>query len=426
MGEDLRRQLEGGLEVLEVCSARYRELSTVLQRRNWKEQLREAPGLLNNALRAESTLPEVLGRLQRRAEREPDRQGPANQWLRSFEEERTALSRHIARRLSKPAEGALAEQLGRLGAVALKPLPLPPGEGETVLLEGGARWPPFLHFLSFFVLWSFASPLVGILVRLRAGEAAGVWAATWVGVPLYVLFFAWFYVRTGHYWLTSERLLWKPRLGEPVQVMLSSLGDGQVTQGSAGTVKVRGRVRMTLRYVPNAWKLAALIAIHRRPEFRGVARRDPPSPMVILDMYRSPPGEPPYTEDVTSGVGMIRPGFVVYFPPQRRSLLLDAITGPTALSSAPAWSSRDKVDVPVSLLLEQLQLLPEERIDALLRKAAASNPESLLWEPRELKWSAGSSSWMEMVRGEEALWAHVPSWAAHQHLGRVLQYWRPQ
>ena len=93
-------------------------------------------------------------------------------------------------------------------------------------------------------------------------------------------------------------------------------------------------------------------------------------------------------------------------------------------SSEPAWRSRDRVEVPTSLLLEQLQLLPEERIDALLRKAAQSHPEIVLWEPRELIWNVGGSSWLELVRGEEALWGSVPSWAAHQHVGRVLQHWR--
>lgn len=423
---DLRRQLEGGLEVLEACSARYRELSEVLNRRGWKEQLRQAPGLLSDAVHAESSLPEVLARLQRRAEHEPGRQGPASQWLRSLEEERAALSRHIARRLSGRAEGALAEQLGRLGAVALKPLPLPPGEGETVLLEGGARWPPFRHFLFFFVLWTVATPLVRVLVGARAGSAAGEAAAALVPVPLFLLFYAWFSLRSGHYWLTTERLLWKPRRGEPVQVLLSSLGEGQVTLGSSSTVKVGGRVKMALRYVPRAWKLAALISIYRRPEFRGVARRDPPPPMVILTMYRSPPGETPDMESVMSGLGVLRPGFVVYFPPRRylAPTLLDALTVPTGSSSEPAWRSRDRVEVPTSLLLEQLQLLPEERIDALLRKAAESNPEIVLWEPRELIWNVGGSSWLELVRGEEALWGSVPSWAAHQRVGRVLQHWR--
>ena len=207
---------------------------------------------------------------------------------------------------------------------------------------------------------------------------------------------------------------------------LSSLGDGEVTLGSSSSVKVRGRVKVTLRHVPRAWKLAALISIHRRPEFRGGARRAPPPPMVILDMYRSPPGEAPDMESVPRGLGVLRPGFVVYFPPRRNlaPTLLDALTGPTGSSREPAWRSRDRVEVPTSLLLEQLQLLPEERIDALLRKAAGSNLELVLWEPRELIWNVGGSSWLELVRGEEALWGSVPSWEVHQHVGRVLQHWR--
>ncbi|WP_375769022.1 hypothetical protein NR798_46380 [Archangium gephyra] len=404
----LRRQLEGGLEVLEGYSARYRELSAALQRRGWKEQLRQAPGLLRNTLGAEAALPEALARLQRRAGQEPE--GPASRWLRSLEEERTALSGHIARRLSLRAEGSLAERLGRLEAVALKPLPLPPGEGETVLLEGGARWPPFTHFVFFFLVWSFVSPLVG----------------GWVGAPLSLLFYAWFSLRTGHYWLTSERLLWKPRLGEPVQVSLSSLEDGQVTVDASSTVKVRGPVKMTLRHVPRAWRLAALLCIHRRPEFRVVARRGPPPPMVVLDMYRSPPGEIPSTEALPRGLGVLRPGYIVYFPSLRRTGLLDALTAPTGSASGPAWRSRDKVDVPLETILEQLHLLPEERLDALLRKAVQTNPENILWEPDELKWNLGGSSWMELVRGEEALWAEVPSWAAHQAVGRVVRHWRAE
>jgi hypothetical protein len=131
-------------------------------------------------------------------------------------------------------------------------------------------------------------------------------------------------------------------------------------------------------------------------------------------------------ESVMSGLGVLRPGFVVYFPPRRylAPTLLDALTVPTGSSNEPAWRSRDRVDVPTSVLLEQLQLLPEERIDALLRKAAESNPEIVLWEPRELIWNVGGSSWLELVRGEEALWGSVPSWAAHQRVGRVLQHWR--
>ncbi len=418
----LRLQLEGGLEVLEACLARYRELSAALQGWRWKTELRQSPALLQNALRAESSVHEVLARLQRRAGQEPDGQGPASRLGRKVEEERTALSKLIARRLSVALEGSLAERLGRLEAVALKPLPLPPGEGETLLLEGGARWPPVRHFVYCFVLWQISSVVLRIAEALQ--KLSVPQGGAWVAVPLLLLFYVWFYVRSGHYWLTSERLLWKPRLGEPVEVKLSSLGDGQVTLGSSSTVKVRGRSRVTLRYVPQAWRLASLISIYRRQAFRGVARREPPPLMVILEMYRTRPGETPNTENVSGGLAVLRPGFVVYFPHVLYSKLLDTLTGPTEPSRAPTKHSRDKVDVPDSLVLTQLQLLPEERLDALLRKAHLANPKSVLWESRDLKWNFGSSSVLELVRGDEALWSSLPSWAAYQHVGRVLQSWR--
>ncbi|MFY0563760.1 hypothetical protein ACN28E_07930 [Archangium lansingense] len=155
--------------------------------------------------------PEALTRLQRRASQEPEGRGPASQWLRELEAERAELSRRITRRLSLWTEGSLTERLGRLEAVALKPLPLPPGEGETLLLEGKARWPSFLHHVFFFLSWSFVTPLTG----------------AWVAVPLFLLFYTWFYLRSGHYWLTTERLMWKPRLGRPSNCCCPHWGRGR-------------------------------------------------------------------------------------------------------------------------------------------------------------------------------------------------------
>ncbi|HEX8822694.1 MAG TPA: hypothetical protein VF794_22395 [Archangium sp.] len=51
--EDPRRQLEGGLEVLEATSVSYRALSATLQRRGWKKKLRREPELIVNALAQE-------------------------------------------------------------------------------------------------------------------------------------------------------------------------------------------------------------------------------------------------------------------------------------------------------------------------------------------------------------------------------------
>ncbi|HEX5752895.1 MAG TPA: hypothetical protein VFZ09_42220 [Archangium sp.] len=406
----LRRQLEGGLEVLEACSARYRELSEALQARRWKERLRQAPSLLHSALQAESSLPEVLTRLQRRAGQEPEGKGPASRWLREFEEERTELSRRIARRLSLRKDGSLTERLGRLEAVALAPLPLPPSEGETVLLEGNARWPPVWHWMIFLVVWAFVSPL----------------EEPWVVVLVALLFYGWFYVRSGRYWLTSERLLWKPRLGAPVQLQLSSLEEGQVSVGATSIVRVRGRNRMTLRYVPDAWRLAALLCIYRRREFRGAVRRDPRPLIAFVRMYITTPGETPNMDSARSGWGVLRPGFAAFFSGHLYSRIIEAITEPSASSRGPERRSREKVDVSDFLVLEQLQFLPEERIDALLRKALEANPESFLWEPREMTWRFGNSASMEVSRGGTALWVPSLSWTENQHVGRILEHWRPE
>ena len=95
-----------------------------------------------------------------------------------------------------------------------------------------------------------AGPPAPLLVLLRVVEARRTprgdgWPCPVPALLLLVL------PSLRHYWLTTERLFWKPRLGEPVQVLLSSLGDGQVGVGFINSVKVRGRSPMSLRYVPN-------------------------------------------------------------------------------------------------------------------------------------------------------------------------------
>jgi hypothetical protein len=301
-----------------------------------------------------------------------------------------------------------AEQRGRLEAVALEPLPFPPNPGEILLLEGDGRWPSLLHV-----------PVIAYVWWLAASVGQG-----WLIVPLFLPFYVWFFVSSGRYWLTSERLMWKPRFGEPAEVLLSSLEDGEVSMGSSSTVKVRGSTSMTLRQVSDGARLAGLISIHRRPEFRDVARRDPPPLMVPLGVYRTLPGKTPNTDHGPEGLAVLRPGFVVYIPRAVDSEILDAITEPVGASRQPARRSRDRVKVPASLLMEQLQLLPEELIDALLRKAVRAHPELVLWEARQLEWTFLSSSVLELVRGDEALWAQLPFWGPPPHLERVLHAWR--
>jgi hypothetical protein len=140
-------------------------------------------------------------------------------------------------------------------------------------------------------------------------------------------------------------------------------------------------------------------------------------------MYLTKPGEVPDLETTSSGLVVLRPGFIAYFSGSYEGarILQDITDSPGEL--APSWARpRERVSVPLSLLLEQLLLLPEERMDALLRKAAAVDPKGFVWERRDMKWSLAGSK-LELSRGDKALWSTVDSWKENQLLLQVLRIW---
>jgi hypothetical protein len=241
-------------------------------------------------------------------------------------------------------------------------------------------------------------------------------------------FGAFFYMRSGHYWLTSKRVIWQPRMGEPVQVLLSSLSESQLAVSRFGSVTVGG---ITLRHVPHASRLAALLSLRRRKEFRdAAATKDPQRISAIVDMYLTAPGQVPDMESAQSGLVVLRPGFVVYIPNTyipgsgfQGAQILDFITEPMAPSRHPARHSRDRVSVPIGMILEQLQFLPEDQMDALLRKAATFDSNAFVWERQELKSNFGGSSRLELSCGGKAVSGSLPSWREHQAVQQVIHHW---
>ena len=411
----LRRQLEGGVEELEAALERYRQLTSALGARRWKQRLQQQPTLLSDAVAGESALADVLPRIQRRAERESQSAEFASQLLRRLEEERTRLTTAMNRRLRPAAPGTtLAERLGQLSAVALRPLPRPPGPGELRLLEGHAWLPPAESLLLFLPLWGILAGFVG------AGLA----------VPLLVAFCLYFYARSGSYWLTSERLIWHPRWSDPVEVRLSAIGEGNLRVGSSfNTVTVGARDGVTLRHVPNATTLAALLSIRRRKEFRDAAASPDPRRLVaLLRMTPVASGQRMNPEhSYVWGSVVLRPDFIAYFGSFRNggARLLDTMTEPTGPTRGHSGSCRDKVPIPVELLLEQLLLIPEERMDAMLRKAVTvesppfmATPDVFLWEVRALKWELTSISSLKVYNGDKGIFGYLSS--TDSFLGRQL------
>ena len=419
--EDLRRQLEGGLEVIEAALARYRTLSSALGRRGWKAKLRLQSAMLEEAVTREPAVLEALAALKRRVAHGPDMAGAAQALLREVESSRDALSAALARRLPVSELPLLSARLERLKAVALRPLPLPPGQEELRLLEGQAVLPPPGLRVSFLLL--------GVLVHWLVSP----WAAT----PLMVLAFTVTYLRSGKYWLTPERLFWQPRRGDPVEVPLASIQDS--TRLSSGLIErnlsvnrftgdvTLHRQGLTLRHVPQADQLAALLSIRRRKEFRRAwTSQDPRLVVVVVPVFRSRSDEAVEPMDrEPDGLLVLRPGFVAFFSNRAASDVLDAITEP----ERPAWRyGRIRDDVPISIqqLVDQLLLLPEVELDRMLRDLATLRQRDPLYgafwvcKSNEVRCTFNTLlQTLDVSHGECALWANL-SGQDRQRIAHVL------
>ena len=208
---DVRRQLEGRVEVVEASRERYAALESLLSGGRWKRRLRGQPEALRAVLRHEPAFHEAQDRIQRRAQ--------ADHWpehsqvlvtLREVGALRSRLEALVRKRLGElaPVSGApsLVEELTRLEGLVFQSIPLELAPGEVRLLEGDSAdlW---------FVLQVYASVILGLLAsRFGGGPGAIVLLVLLVANIVHGV------LRSGKYWLTSERLVWKPHTGEPVQI----------------------------------------------------------------------------------------------------------------------------------------------------------------------------------------------------------------
>jgi hypothetical protein len=129
------------------------------------------------------------------------------------------------------------------------------------------------------------------------------------------------------------------------------------------------------------------------------------------------------------GSAVLRPDFIAYFG-NGGARLLDAMTEPTGPTRGYSWLCRDEVPIPIKLLLEQLLLLPEARMDAMLRKAAnmeppafSARPDVFLWDARALKWKLRTFGSLKVYNGDKALFGYL-SWSDSPLVEQLVAQWK--
>lgn len=387
---DARHAWEVGTRAL-AC---YTGLLRVMRSPRWKRLLRAHPDRLREARELDADVRELL------------EDGNPHGLLRLQRNRMEALARKRLAHFTKQQGASLLEVLGRLETVLHEPLPQPPGHDEPVLLEGTQGW---RQLLSWPGSWVFA---LFVITNRHGLERHGNPAPLLVVGGALALYF---HLRcSGRFWLTSKRLLWQPRVGEPVQVSLESIAPGGITALPAwGTVRVEGDRVLTVRHAGRAGVLAALLDLHRRSPFLGeVDGRPRVREVSVLPAMSAPEGSRSGRK-AEPGVAVLRPEYAAFLPAHRYAEVFRLFAG----SDAP----NPDADVTMELLVEQLRLLPEGEFDARLRQAVRVSGGEL-WLADEVR--PGTASGLVYRVGGRGVGMEVRSDSAQAEMtDRIVRRW---
>lgn len=408
--EDVRRKLEGRVEVVEAARARYAALEALLGGGRWKRRLRREPDTVREVLAQEAVLTEALGRIRRRAETEgwPE-ETPVLALVRDVTLRRArleALARQRLGTLATPTgEPSLEADLPRLEALVSRPLPVAPAPGEVRLLQHTKQDPnqgqallPISAVLGISFALSLAFP------RLMGEVGTLITVGAFLVQVLVIL------LQAGEYWLTSERLVWKPLLGEPVAVPLRSIPAGGVhVHRGWGTVRVEGERTLRMRFVPEAERLAAILEMHRQAPFLGASRAG--LKLADVSFY-------PVTlregGAVKKGWAVLRPRGVSFLPEGTGVEVLKAVTGAEVTPG---------LRVEVDWVVDQLRWLPEEEFDAAVERAVAAVGGER-WSVWDTEHRADVPVWRDirLVNGAKVMSGKV-DWSQQAQAEKVLASW---
>ncbi|QSQ23069.1 hypothetical protein JY651_49650 [Pyxidicoccus parkwayensis] len=411
--EDIRRRLEGRAEVIEAARTRQAALESVLGARRWKRRLRARPELVPQWLEHAPAVAEALDRTGRRAEVEgwPE-DTPVLVAARELVEGGKRLTELVRRRLAllAPVSGAasLQEDLSRLDALVRKEAALTLAPGEVLVFDGQRKWqasphiPPLALLL---LLCTGALVVSGVLVDKVFGLGGGLSLLLMMAAIAPLMGVA---LRSGRAWLTSERLVWQPVLGEAVSVPLESipLGGIHVHPELLG-VRVEGERKVHVRHLQDSHQLAVLVELHRQPPLRGVARAG--VKLADVAIY------PATLTDVMGrhkGYAVLRPDGVSFIPGGQGTAALHAVTG-TAV----------ELPVETEWVLEQLRWLPDTEFDACVARVVKATGGQR-WSAWESSYRAGAPVWKEIriTQGPAVLTGGV-DWSRQDATERILRSW---
>lgn len=351
---EVRIRLEGGYEILERAQRRYEHANGLLAKSRFRRALRAEPWVLDELLGEER---QVVGAEKNATGLLEHTDSPElRQLLDSLKSQREELQKLLQKRLRAKEPLPLADQVKKLQDKILSEIPGDLQPGERRLTEGSSGNP--LGVLIPVALFVFMQLMAGgfavitkngvgappvILTIIAMGAIAGIISAV---------------RNSGTFTLTSQRLIWRPSIGEPVQVPLASLKPGDIQLTAFGAVKVNALVPFKLSGLAAGPGLAAKLEALRYVRGRTDCRDDH-----LAQAATFPANEgrlsPMQARTLGYGTAIMRPDFAVFFRYEKTGEAMKQLTG-------------HKLGKYVELegAMEILRQLPEEVLDQKLREAA--------------------------------------------------------
>jgi hypothetical protein len=412
--QDMRRQLEGRVEVVEASRERYAALESLLSGGRWKRRLRAQPGAIEAVLRHEAAFHEAMERIQHRAQVDGwPVQSPVLAMSRDVWLLRSRLETLVRKRLDAlaPVSGApsLVEELTRLQGLVFQAIPLEPIADEVRLLEGDTADVAFAMRL-----------YLSIIAALNLAPIANRWGGEPLAFVLLALLVANIVhgvLRSGKYWLTSKRLVWKPYTGEPVQLSLRSIPEEGIRTFLPG-VRVLGERKLFIQDMAQGHLLAVLMELRRHPLLDS-ARTERLADVLCYEVTFQGMALPNGVSG--KGYAVLRPGYVAFLPGNRGTQMLRAITGSR---SSPSVRARE-----IPHVIEQLRYLPSEaEFDACVQRAVTA-AGGVRWSAWDCRYDASVPVWKEIRLQAQAPGSSQGSlsgkvgWSQQADAVRLLEDW---
>ncbi|HEX5746532.1 MAG TPA: hypothetical protein VFZ09_09825 [Archangium sp.] len=410
----MRRQLEGRVEVVEASRERYAALESLLSGARWKRRLRAQPGALDAVLRHEAAFHEAMERIQHRARVDGwPVHSPVLAMSRDVWMLRSRLEALVRKRLDElaPVSGApsLVEELTRLDRLVSEAIPLEPIPGEVRLLEGDTADAAF-------ALRLYVS-IIGALALGPAAHRLGGEPLAFALLSLLVANIVHGVLRSGRYWLTSKRLVWRPYTGEPVQLSLRSITEDGLRTSFLG-VRVLGERKLFIQDSAQGHLLAVLLELRRHPLLDS-ARTERLADVLCYEVTFKGMALPGGASD--RGYAVLRPGYVAFLPGNRGTQALRAITGSRSSPKVRAGE--------IPHVIEQLRYLSSEaEFDACVQRAVAA-AGGVRWSAWDSRYDASAPVWKEIRleaqtpgSGQGSLSGKV-GWSLQAEAVRLLADW---